>query len=266
MVMNLFLYLDKNTWLHRLDPRTKIFGMMILCLACLCFNHPLYMAGISLALIGMAISAKSVKHFWRFRYILLLLMFFSSAMWPFFIKGETSLYSFGSLQVSKESLLYGMAMGLRLANFVAIGLLLLSTTRNEDLTNGLIKLGLPYPIAFALSTALRLVPTFAGAGATIIQAQISRGLDLESGSIFSRIRKFIPQAVPLFIYAIRYTNLLAMALESKGFNPQGKRTFYYELKMRWVDYLVLVLILSLFGILLWLRLWFKLGAVVPGRL
>jgi hypothetical protein len=26
--------------------------------------------------------------------------------------------------------------------------------------------------------------------------------------------KFIPQAIPLFIYAIRYANLLAMALES----------------------------------------------------
>ena len=119
-------------------------------------------------------------------------------------------------------------MGLRLATFVGTGLIFLSTTRNEELTNGLIRMGCPYPIAFALSTALRLVPTFAGAGATIIQAQVSRGLDLESGNIFSRVGKFIPQAVPLFIYAIRHTNLLAMALESKGFSPESKRTMYYE--------------------------------------
>jgi energy-coupling factor transport system permease protein len=165
-----------------------------------------------------------------------------------------------------ESLLFGIAMGLRLATFVATGLVFLSTTRNEELTNGLIRMGVPYPIAFALSTALRLVPTFAGAGATIIQAQLSRGLDLESGSIFSRIGKFIPQAVPLFIYAIRHTNLLAMALESKGFSPQSPRTFYYEPQMWRIDYLVLALLgIILVGLLI-LRLGLGLGVIMSGRM
>ena len=77
--------------------------------------------------------------------------------------------------------------GTAFSNICGTGLIFLSTTRNEELTNGLIRMGCPYPIAFALSTALRLVPTFAGAGATIIQAQVSRGLDLESGNIFSRV-------------------------------------------------------------------------------
>ena len=157
-------------------------------------------------------------------------------------------------------------MGLRLATFVAIGLIFLSTTRNEELTHGLIRIGLPYPVAFALSTALRLVPTFAGAGATIVQAQISRGLDLESGSLFRRAGKFIPLAVPLFIYAIRHTNLLAMALESKGFSPESKRTFYYESHMRRIDYVVLVLLILVFILLLTLRLGLHLGAIIPGRL
>ena len=28
--MNIFLYLDKTTWVHRLDPRTKIIGTLIM--------------------------------------------------------------------------------------------------------------------------------------------------------------------------------------------------------------------------------------------
>ena len=127
-------------------------------------------------------------------------------------------------------------------------------------------MGLPYPVAFALSTALRLVPTFAGAGATIVQAQVSRGLDLESGSILQRAGKFIPLAVPLFIYAIRHTNLLAMALESKGFSPQAKRTLYYEPHMEWLDYTVLFSLLGFLALLLYLRLGLHLGAVLTGRL
>jgi len=264
--MNIFLYLDKGTWVHRLDPRTKMIGMLIVFAICLCFNHPLYMAAMSIGLMVIAISAKALPNFWRLRLILTLLIVFSTVMWPFFAKGPTPLWSLGSLNVSKESLLYGLAMGLRLATFVATGLIFLSTTRNEELTNGLIRMGCPYPIAFALSTALRLVPTFAGAGATIIQAQVSRGLDLESGNIFSRISKFIPQAVPLFIYAIRHTNLLAMALESKGFSPESNRTLYYEPRMRSIDYLVLIWLAVILAALLYMRLALHLGAVIPGRL
>ena len=264
--MNIFLYLDKETWIHRLDPRTKILGALIVFIICLCFNHPLYMGGVSLGVILIAVSAKALPNFWRLRFILLLLIFFSSMLWPFFAKGQTPFWSWGWLQLSRESLLFGVAMGLRLATFVATGLIFLSTTRNEELTNGLIRMGIPYPIAFALSTALRLVPTFAGAGATIIQAQVSRGLDLESGTIFSRVGKFIPQAVPLFIYAIRHTNLLAMALESKGFSPQSPRTFYYEPQMGRTDYIVLVFLgVALLGFL-YLRVGLGLGAVMPGRM
>jgi energy-coupling factor transport system permease protein len=149
---------------------------------------------------------------------------------------------------------------------VAIGLVFLSTTRNEEMTNGLIQMGIPYPVAFALSTALRLVPTFVGAGATIIQAQVSRGLDLESGNIFKRLGKFIPQAVPLFIYAIHQTNTLAMALESRGFDPGARRTFYYEPAMKKKDWLVLGSFAVLFCGLIYLRLGMALGVVFPGRL
>ena len=264
--MNIFLYLDRDTWIHRLDPRTKIIGVLIGFIICLCFNQPIYMAAISFSVMLIAHSAKALPNVWRLRFILLLLFLFSGVLWPFFAEGSTHLWGWGPLKVSNESLLFGIAMGLRLVTFVALGLIFLSTTRNEELTNGLIRMGLPYPIAFALSTALRLIPTFAGAGATIVQAQISRGLDLESRSILGRVGKFIPLAVPLFIYAIRHTNLLAMALESKGFSPESKRTLYYEPHMRRTDYLVLGLLTVILTILLYLRLGLHLGAILPRRL
>jgi len=146
------------------------------------------------------------------------------------------------------------------------GLLFLATTRNEEITGGLIRLGLPYPVAFALSTALRLVPTFAGAGATIIQAQVSRGLDLEAKNLFTRIGKFIPLAVPMFITAIRYTNTLAMALESRGFRPDAPRSFFYEPQMGRRDWLVLLVLLILLELFLYLRLALGMGVVIAGRL
>ncbi len=264
--MNIFLYLDRGTWVHRLDPRTKILGVLILFTLCLCFNHPLYMAAVSLGILGIALSARALPNIKRLRYILILLFVFSALMWPFFAAGKTSFWAWGPLRVSRDSLLYGMAMGFRLDSFVVSGLILLSTTRNEELTSGLIRLGIPHPVAFAFSTSLRLIPTLAGAGATIMQAQMSRGLDLQSGSIFRRMGKFIPQAVPLFLFAIRYTNQLAIALEARGFSPGAKRTFYYEPKMRTVDWVVVAVLGLTLGTCLYLRLGLGVGVVMEGRM
>jgi energy-coupling factor transport system permease protein len=264
--MNIFLYLDQNTPIHRLDPRTKLISAALFFGICLCFNHPLFLAGISAGILLLALWAKALPNFRKLRYILLLLILFSSLLWPFFVSGPTPWWAWGPFQISRESFFYGLAMGLRLSAFVGIGLIFLSTTRNEELTSGLIRLGVPYPLAFAFSTALRLVPTFVGAGATIIQAQVSRGLDLESGSIFKRIGKFIPQAVPLFIYAVHQTNYLAMALESKGFDPKAKRTFYHDPKMQSLDFLAIGLVLLLALGLLYLRLGLGWGIIIPGRM
>jgi energy-coupling factor transport system permease protein len=264
--MNLSLYRDEDTWLHRLDPRTKMIGVLMFFILSMCFNHPLFMAGVTFWVILIALSARVHPVFWTLRRILVLLILFSTALWPFFISGPTTIWVWKSLTVSRESLLYGIAMGLRLATFVMAGLLLLATTRNEEITNGLIRMGLPYPIAFALATALRLVPTFAGAGATIVQAQVSRGLDLESKNIFGRFASFIPLAVPMFITAIRYTNLLAMALESKGFSPNAPRTLYYTPKMGKQDWGVLIFLALILAVALYLRLACGTGVTIPGRM
>lgn len=118
-------------------------------------------------------------------------------------------------------------------------MILISSTRNEELVNGMIKLGMPYRVGFAISTALRLVPTIAASTQTISQAQRSRGLDLDSGNIKERISKFLPLLVPVFISSIRSTNIFGMALESKGFGAREKRTYYLKLEMRKVDYIIL---------------------------
>ncbi len=264
--MNIFLYSDQDTLVHRLDPRTKLFALVFLFTLALLFNHPLYSAGVGL-LAGLGFTAaKSWIRLWRFRWLLGLLFVFSGILWPLTLKGFPVWWSVGPFQISREGLAYGLAMGIRLVTFVSTGILFLSVTRNEEITQGLVRIKVPYPVAFALSTALRLVPTFAGAGATIIQAQRSRGLDLDKGNIFRRAGQFIPQAVPLLIYALRYTNFLAMALECRGFDPGSPRTWYRELRMGPGDYGMLAGGLVLVGLAAFVRLGLSWGAVIPQRL
>jgi energy-coupling factor transport system permease protein len=257
------LYLDRNTALHRLDPRVKTIGLLAAFAVALAFNHPGYVAAVAAAILLLAAAGRCLVSLWRLRAIFVLLFAFSSALWPLMLRGSTEVARLGPLSVSREPLLYGLAVGLRLDAMVAAGLVFLSTTRVEEFTAALRRLGLPFPASFAFSLAFRFVPTFADSAYTIIQAQRSRGLDLDSGGSLTRLRRHIPLLIPAILCAVRNTDLLAMALESRGFGPgRAGRSEYLEVRMGWGDVLVLLALAAAVGAAIWWRTCGH-GAVLP---
>jgi energy-coupling factor transport system permease protein len=252
--MEIYLYLSKNTFFHRLHPVTKIFSLLFLFTAAMLFNHPLYVlafAGFVMLIGGLSRSLSNLKRIWI---LLMLLLIFCSVLWPLFLKGSKLLWKVGPLSIYRESLLYAVAVGLRLDTMLICGMIFLSCTRIEEFTAGLNKLGMPFPMSFALSLALRLLPTFAATTATVVQAQKSRGLDLESGWILSRIKKHVPLLIPIFIYAVRNADLLAMALESKSFGLRKDRTYYQEFRVTSSDYMAMAFLLTLNAAFVYIRL------------
>jgi len=242
--MQVSVYLDRRTFIHRLDPRTKMATLAMFFVIALAFNHPAYCAGVWAAVLAAAAASRSLGNLWRIRGLLILLFVFAAVLWPFFVKGPTPVVHFGPLSASRESMLYGAAVGLRISAMVAAGMVFVSTTMIEELAHGLRRLGLPYAVSFALAAAVRLVPTFLGSSASVVEAQKSRGLDLESGNVLARLRKHIPVLVPVFVTAIRATDLTAMALESKGFGAHRRRTYYLDLRMKAADWAWVVLALA----------------------
>ncbi|UCH32963.1 MAG: energy-coupling factor transporter transmembrane protein EcfT [Armatimonadota bacterium] len=242
--MQATVYLDRGTFFHRLDPRGKMVALAAFFVIALAFNHPAYAAGTWVAIVAVAAAARSLGNLWRIRALLIMLFVFATVLWPFFVTGPTPLLRFGPVTASRESLLYGLAVGLRLSAMVAGGMVFMSATMVEELAHGLRRFGVPFAVSFALAAAVRLVPTFLGSSSAVVEAQKSRGLDLESGNIFARLRKHVPVLVPVFVTAIRSTDLTAMALESKGFGAHKRRTYYLELRMRAADWVCLALALA----------------------
>ena len=233
--MDAELYLDNNSFIHRLDPRTKIMVFLLSFVAILLFQNPLFMLPVAFLIILQLVISGSLKNLLRIRYILIVMTISSLILWNLFAGGVTHLWWFLSVQ----SLEYSIARTLLIVLMISAGMILISTTRNEELVLGMIRLGMPYRVGFAISTSIRLVPTITSSTLTISQAQRSRGLDLDSGNLIVRLRKFLPLLVPVFISAIRTTNIFAMALESKGFGAREKRSYYLKLEMKKADYWVL---------------------------
>src|SRR5437867_2466515 len=97
-------------------------------------------------------------------------------------------------------------------------------------------LGYPNALSFTFTTAVRLVPTLAADAQTVVDAQRSRGLELDKGNLLRRIRNYIPILIPLLLIAIRRSLELAEALESRGFPGKEGRTSLFQLKLGRADY------------------------------
>ena len=75
---------------------------------------------------------------------------------------------------------------------------------------------------------------------TVVDAQRSRGLELDKGNFMKRVRNYIPILIPLIISAIRRSVELAEALESRAFGATEHRTAIVTLKLKATDYLVII--------------------------
>lgn len=248
-----FLYLDRNTWLHRLDARTKVVSLLGIFAVALIFSDPRYLVAPTILVVVALIAAEALANLRKMWLLLTLLFLYCLLLWPLFVTGRTPMIAMGALTLTSEAVRYGFAMGLRLDVMLLAGILLLSTTRIEEFTLALQRLGLPGPMAFALSLAFRWVPSLIGAAGLIVQAQRARGLDLGAGHALARIRRYAPLIVPLIGHTLRHTRLLAMALESKGFGPGAVRHGFLEFRMRLADYGTLTVMVALVGLCLWLR-------------
>ena len=109
---------------------------------------------------------------------------------------------------------------------ILCGIVFLSVTSIEAFTAGLNMLGMPYAVCFALTLGFRLAPLFMESAAAVLQAQRCRGLNLRRGGVLMRLRKALPVMVPVFLGAVRRADDMAIALESRGFRPGLKRSFF----------------------------------------
>ncbi len=238
--MRLFLYANERTFLHRLDPRTKFLAMVIAFIMILLWRDIPFLA----VLLALAVTAL----LWGRCQAQLKLM-----LLPLAVLFITTIFMWSAFnRFTWAGTLYGLAMSLRLGFILLIGILLLATTRLEDITSALLFMGVPYTLSFSFSLALRLLPTFINTTTTIIEAQKSRGLDLNSKNPWERVKRYVPLLVPILSCAFRQVDLLAMALESRGFGvPVAKKSIYTKLGFKSADYLVTgIIIVGFIGLVI----------------
>ena len=246
--------------LHRLDPRTKLFGTMVFIISLFVADSIwAYLAATVFLAAAIKISHVPFRFMVRGLKAIIFLLLISVSFNLFLTQGEV-LFQLWFLKVTKEGLKTAGFMGVRLIYLVVGSSVMTLTTTPNERTDGLEKslgflkkIGLPvHEVSMMMSIALRFIPILVEETDKIMKAQMARGADFESGNIIQRAKNMIPLLVPLFISAFRRATDLAMAMEARCYRGGEGRTKMKPLhyaKRDGVTYLVYIAYLAVIIVL-----------------
>ena len=226
-------YFPGNSFVHRLDPRTKLIFLIVYIVALFTASNWISYGAVFLFLvITIAVSTIPLKSIVRGMKPLVFILIFTGLLNMFFTAGEKVLVSFWIITITWEGVIRAVFMTSRILMLITGTFLLTYTTSPIALTDGLESLLSPlkkirvpvHELAMMMCIALRFIPTLIEETDKIMSAQKARGADFESGSLMQRVKALIPILVPLFISAFRRADELATAMECRCYQGGDGRT------------------------------------------
>jgi energy-coupling factor transport system permease protein len=244
--------------IHRLDPRAKFFYVIILFVIAVMFYQLLPLIILFLIQIPFVLLAGVQREWIRS----MKGASFMAIMIFVFNFGFNYLYTeYPCFPPSSSLIEYSLAMTFRFIVLVESFSMFFLTTSPDLLGLALEQSHVPYEFCFAFTTAVRFVPVLAEEAQTIMDAQKSRGLELEKGNFLKRIRNYIPILIPLIVSAIRRSLELAEAMESRAWGASEKRTNLYVLKLRRHDVALVAIAVGMLVLAVYVWLFIKIPSL-----
>lgn len=228
-------YRPLNSYLHRLDARSKLLPVMLVLILSLISNSVyFYLAILAALVIGLlftGIDGRTILN--NFKPVLILVGV--TSLYHLIFTGHKSeiVFQFGFIKLYQAGVEAAIFYSLRLIIFISIAFLITLTNSPSELGEALTKILKPLEklhipisdLALILFIALRFIPILYEEFVAIKNAQIIRGVKF-SGNLKDKIKKTTAIIIPVFIAAIQRADDLALALEARGYGRSKVRTFY----------------------------------------
>ena len=237
--VNFGQYIPTGSFIHKLDPRAKLFSLLFI--------------------ISAIFPAKSILTLGFWVVLLAVVVRVSRISWGVVLRASRPVmflvmftFIFNLIAASWRG---NFAGGVYSAVFTASRLMVLMmfavmlplTTAPLELADGLDallspleRIGFPaHESAMMIGMALRFIPLLMQETDKIIRAQVSRGARLDQGNIFQRVKAFMPVLIPLFIIIFRRADEIAVAMEARGYEGGKGRTRRRPLVWKMTDSVIL---------------------------
>lgn len=235
-VLKGFDYRRGTSIIHKLDPRAKLVYLVLLSAMAVYFLNPLLLIAIFISTVPIVaiagIGGRWSQSIRGSAFFIVMIFVINLVVYVLYGRPLT------------EAITFSVAMAFRFVVLISIFSSYFLTTSPEDLTQSMVQLRVPYDYALTFNMAMRFVPTLSKEAQIIMDAQKSRGLEMEKGNFMQKIRNYIPVLVPLIVSSFRRAELVADAMESRAFGAAKKRTSLYILKLENIDYAFLCLVIA----------------------
>lgn len=228
-------YMPGNSWIHRLDARTKLVLSIAFIFVIFFANNVIgYAVATIFTLLAIMLTGLGVRVFIRGVRPLILLMLITTLFQLFFVQTGDVLIHWWFIKITVDGVVNSIVVFVRFMLIIMFSTIVTLTTQPlavadgmESLLKPLKKMGLPVSeLALMLSIALRFVPTLMDEAQSIMNAQRARGVRFNEGSLMTRIKSFVPLLIPLFVNAIKRAIELGDAMEARGYRGGDQRTKY----------------------------------------
>ncbi len=257
-------YYPANSFVHKCDPRLKILFLIVYIVAVFMAKNFYALGACALVfLMAAAFSGVPIKSLLRSVKAVLFLLIFTSLLNLFFHAGETVLWQWGIIKITKEAIYFTLFFAARLFLLVLSSAILTLTTTPVALTDGIESLLKPlkyirfpvHELALIMSIALRFIPILTEETGRIMNAQKARGADFETGGLVKRVKAIIPILIPLLISAFRRADELGDAMDARCYSGSKVRTKYKKLTFGWRDLVATLLLAALIAGIILLRIY-----------
>jgi energy-coupling factor transport system permease protein len=277
------LYLEQPiTWLHRIDPRVKLFWLLTFLLSPTLAN-PFWRLGVVAILIVVTLTAKIPERVWKQQMALILLLatlVFSLVAFspdglnvthqprrpiPEVILTQPTNYQyawkFSSIQVSRRSLDVGVRVGALIFTFLYGPTLYLLVTSPEEITAAINALSSPLKrlkipiveITLTLTLALRFVPLVLEEIQNLVRAIRTRAINWKKLGYKRAISLWLVVAERLVDNLFIRADQTANAMVVRGFtSPNQHLIKWSDLKLMRVDFILGITLIVFWGLRIWI--------------
>ena len=250
------LYIQGDTFLHRLSPVTKLIIIITVMLTSSIFWNPLPGFVLFIFLLIVAKACRLLKPCLK-RLVILIPIFivififqtFFTSFWENII-GEVVI---GPLRLiaKYEGLYKAMWLTSFIASIYTSLLLFAFTTHPADLIVAMLKYKIPYTVAFIVGTAFQIVPLMERQLKMIIEAQKCRGFTFTKNPL-----SVVPLAVPVAVLTIEKVYKMSWSIESRGFSSKTKKTTLRSVEIQKRDRVVIAACILAIILLIIIRIYY----------
>ena len=243
-------YIPSESWFHQRDPRVRLLSFLFIFIGLiftpkiwgLIFGFISILLIYLLARVPLKPALKGIRRALPFILILALLQLIFTQK----AEQQTVLWIIFGWQITETALATAVILILRFVVLITHINAIVMCLSTAQITAALFHLLKPleffrFPVndlTMIAQITLRYLPLVAQMAEKTAKAQAARGGDWEQKG-FNPIRqakRVLPLIIPLIVNSLKRAEIMAMAMESRGFNAAEQRSSYYQLKMSGRDW------------------------------